>query len=91
MVRVAADFTEMLIDLQVWDLKHLNQLITQLKELDPYRPLNGSISRAVTPRRWGRERGFSGRPLPVLRGYLAGLVAMTKDERRSGKFVVGLT
>jgi guanosine-3',5'-bis(diphosphate) 3'-pyrophosphohydrolase len=33
MVRVAADFTEMLIDLQVWDLKHLNQLITQLKEL----------------------------------------------------------
>ena len=34
MVRVAADFTEMLIDLQVWDLKHLNQLITQLKTLD---------------------------------------------------------
>jgi guanosine-3',5'-bis(diphosphate) 3'-pyrophosphohydrolase len=33
MVRVAADFTEMLVDLQVWDLKHLNQLIAQLKEL----------------------------------------------------------
>ncbi|KGF66762.1 GTP pyrophosphokinase [Hoeflea sp. BAL378] len=33
MVRVAADFTEMLIDLQVWDLKHLNQLITQIKGL----------------------------------------------------------
>ncbi|MBU4528360.1 MAG: bifunctional (p)ppGpp synthetase/guanosine-3',5'-bis(diphosphate) 3'-pyrophosphohydrolase [Hoeflea sp.] len=33
MVRVAADFTEMLVDLQVWDLKHLNNLITQLKEL----------------------------------------------------------
>ncbi len=39
MVRVAADFTEMLIDLQVWDLKHLNQLITQLKSL-------GSVSTA---------------------------------------------
>ncbi|WP_412049456.1 MULTISPECIES: RelA/SpoT family protein [unclassified Hoeflea] len=35
MVRVAADFTEMLVDLQVWDLKHLNQLITQLKGLEP--------------------------------------------------------
>jgi guanosine-3',5'-bis(diphosphate) 3'-pyrophosphohydrolase len=34
MVRVAADFTEMLVDLQVWDLKHLNQLIAQLKALD---------------------------------------------------------
>jgi guanosine-3',5'-bis(diphosphate) 3'-pyrophosphohydrolase len=34
MVRVAADFTEMLIDLQVWDLKHLNQLIAQLKALE---------------------------------------------------------
>ncbi|MDP2122113.1 MAG: bifunctional (p)ppGpp synthetase/guanosine-3',5'-bis(diphosphate) 3'-pyrophosphohydrolase [Hoeflea sp.] len=33
MVRVAADFTEMLVDLQVWDLKHLNNLITQLKGL----------------------------------------------------------
>jgi hypothetical protein len=45
MVRVAADFTEMLIDLQVWDLKHLNQLIAQLKALDPSPPSNGSISR----------------------------------------------
>lgn len=34
MVRVAADFTEMLVDLQVWDLKHLNQLIVQLKSRD---------------------------------------------------------
>jgi guanosine-3',5'-bis(diphosphate) 3'-pyrophosphohydrolase len=34
MVRVAADFTEMLVDLQVWDLKHLNQLIVQLKSCD---------------------------------------------------------
>ncbi|WP_299861394.1 bifunctional (p)ppGpp synthetase/guanosine-3',5'-bis(diphosphate) 3'-pyrophosphohydrolase [uncultured Hoeflea sp.] len=34
MVRVAADFTEMLVDLQVWDLKHLNQLIAQLKALE---------------------------------------------------------
>ena len=33
MGRVAADFTEMLVDLQVWDLKHLNNLITQLKGL----------------------------------------------------------
>ncbi len=33
MVRVAADFTEMLIDLQVWDLKHLNQLVGKLREL----------------------------------------------------------
>lgn len=32
MVRTAPDFTEMLIDLEVWDLKHLNRLISQLKE-----------------------------------------------------------
>jgi guanosine-3',5'-bis(diphosphate) 3'-pyrophosphohydrolase len=32
MVRTASDFTEMLIDLEVWDLKHLNQLLSQLKE-----------------------------------------------------------
>ena len=25
------DFTEMVIDLEVWDLKHLNRLISQLK------------------------------------------------------------
>ncbi|MDF1607731.1 bifunctional (p)ppGpp synthetase/guanosine-3',5'-bis(diphosphate) 3'-pyrophosphohydrolase [Hoeflea sp. YIM 152468] len=35
MVRVAADFTEMQFDLQVWDLKHLIQLVTELKRLDP--------------------------------------------------------
>jgi guanosine-3',5'-bis(diphosphate) 3'-pyrophosphohydrolase len=34
MVRVAADFTEMAFDLDVWDLRQLNQLLTQLKELD---------------------------------------------------------
>jgi len=32
MLRTAPDFTEMLIDLEVWDLKHLNRLIGQLKE-----------------------------------------------------------
>ena len=32
MVRPAPDFTEMLIDLEVRDLKHLNRLISQLKE-----------------------------------------------------------
>ena len=32
MVRTAHDFTEMLIDLEVWDLKHLNRLLSQLKE-----------------------------------------------------------
>ena len=31
MVRPAPDFTEMVIDLEVWDLKHLNRLISQLK------------------------------------------------------------
>ncbi len=34
MVRVATDFTEMAIDLEVWDLRQLNQLLAQLKELD---------------------------------------------------------
>ena len=33
MTRVAADFTEMQLELEVWDLRQLNQLITQLKEL----------------------------------------------------------
>ena len=33
MTRVAADFTEVQIDLEVWDLRQLNQLIGQLKEL----------------------------------------------------------
>ena len=32
MVRTAPDFTEMLIDLEVWDLKHLNRLLSQLKD-----------------------------------------------------------
>lgn len=31
MVRTAPDFTEMLVDLEVWDLKHLNRLLSQLK------------------------------------------------------------
>ena len=31
MVRKAPDFTEMQIDLEVWDLKHLNRVLTQLK------------------------------------------------------------
>ncbi|MUO81112.1 RelA/SpoT family protein [Agrobacterium vitis] len=34
MMRVAADFTEMAFDLDVWDLRQLNQLLSQLKELD---------------------------------------------------------
>ena len=33
MVRVADDFTEMSIDLEVWDLKHLNKLIAALRKL----------------------------------------------------------
>ncbi len=32
MLRTAPDFTEMQIDLEVWDLKHLNRLLSQLKE-----------------------------------------------------------
>lgn len=32
MVRTAPDFTEMLFDLEVWDLKHLNRLLLQLKD-----------------------------------------------------------
>ncbi|MGN6582369.1 MAG: RelA/SpoT family protein [Rhizobiaceae bacterium] len=39
MVRTASDFTEMLIDLEVWDLKHLNRLLSQLKD-------NPSVSEA---------------------------------------------
>ena len=31
MIRTAPDFTEMLLDLEVWDLKHLNRLLGQLK------------------------------------------------------------
>ena len=32
MVQTAPDFTEMVFDLEVWDLKHLNRLISQLKD-----------------------------------------------------------
>jgi guanosine-3',5'-bis(diphosphate) 3'-pyrophosphohydrolase len=32
MISTAPDFTEMVIDLEVWDLKHLNRLLSQLKE-----------------------------------------------------------
>ncbi|MFC6489399.1 RelA/SpoT family protein [Nitratireductor sp. GCM10026969] len=32
MARTAPDFTEMIFDLEVWDLKHLGRLISQLKE-----------------------------------------------------------
>ncbi len=32
MVSTAPDFTEVLIDLEVWDLKHLNRLLSQLKD-----------------------------------------------------------
>jgi len=39
MIRTAPDFTEMLIDIEVWDLKHLNRLLAQLKE-------NSSVSDA---------------------------------------------
>jgi guanosine-3',5'-bis(diphosphate) 3'-pyrophosphohydrolase len=34
MARTAPDFTEMVFDLEVWDLKHLMRLISQLKERD---------------------------------------------------------
>ncbi len=34
MLNTAPDFTEMMIDLEVWDLKHLNRLISQLREED---------------------------------------------------------
>ncbi len=33
MVRTAPDFTEMQIDLEVWDLKHLNRLLGQLRNI----------------------------------------------------------
>ncbi|MEO3998633.1 bifunctional (p)ppGpp synthetase/guanosine-3',5'-bis(diphosphate) 3'-pyrophosphohydrolase [Mesorhizobium sp. CAU 1732] len=39
MVRTAPDFTEMVFDLEVWDLKHLNMLLSQLKD-------NSSVSEA---------------------------------------------
>lgn len=34
MVRTAPDFTEMVFDLEVWDLKHFNRLISQLRSSD---------------------------------------------------------
>ncbi len=34
MMRVAADFTEMAVDVEVWDLRQLGQLISHLKEQD---------------------------------------------------------
>ncbi len=34
MIRIATDFTEMAIDLEVWDLRQLSQLLGELKELD---------------------------------------------------------
>ena len=34
MVNVAADFTEMAVDVEVWDLRQLNKLLSELKELD---------------------------------------------------------
>ncbi|WP_332060345.1 RelA/SpoT family protein [Bartonella sp. CB74] len=33
-IRTAPDFTEIIIDLEVWDLKHLNRIFSQLKEAD---------------------------------------------------------
>ncbi|MGU3574798.1 RelA/SpoT family protein [Brucellaceae bacterium C25G] len=32
MTRKAPDFTEMMVDVEVWDLKHLNRIISQLKD-----------------------------------------------------------
>ena len=32
MANTAPDFTEMVFELEVWDLKHLNRLISQIKE-----------------------------------------------------------
>lgn len=32
MVRTAPDFTQMMVDLEVWDLKHLTRILSQLKE-----------------------------------------------------------
>ena len=32
MVETAPDFTEMVVDLEVWDLKHLTRLIARLNE-----------------------------------------------------------
>ena len=34
MGRVATDFSELALELEVWDLRQLNQLLSQLKDLD---------------------------------------------------------
>ncbi|QLF69938.1 bifunctional (p)ppGpp synthetase/guanosine-3',5'-bis(diphosphate) 3'-pyrophosphohydrolase [Peteryoungia desertarenae] len=34
MIRIATDFTEMALDVEVWDLRQLSQLLGELKELD---------------------------------------------------------
>ena len=44
MTRVATDFTEVHIDLEVWDLRQLNQLMGQLKELQSV----STVSRVFT-------------------------------------------
>ena len=44
MTRVATDFTEVQMDLEVWDLRQLNQIIGQLKEL----PCVSTVTRVFT-------------------------------------------
>jgi guanosine-3',5'-bis(diphosphate) 3'-pyrophosphohydrolase len=44
MVRKGADFHEILIDLEVWDLKHLNRIINELKQ----KPIISSVERSLT-------------------------------------------
>ncbi|KQO75434.1 bifunctional (p)ppGpp synthetase/guanosine-3',5'-bis(diphosphate) 3'-pyrophosphohydrolase [Rhizobium sp. Leaf262] len=34
MVRIGTDFSELALDIEVWDLRQLNQLLSQLKDLD---------------------------------------------------------
>jgi (p)ppGpp synthase/HD superfamily hydrolase len=43
MIRKGADFHDILIDLEVWDLKHLNRIINQLKQ----KPIISSVGRAT--------------------------------------------
>jgi guanosine-3',5'-bis(diphosphate) 3'-pyrophosphohydrolase len=43
MVRKGADFHEIMIDLEVWDLKHLNRITSQLKQ----KPIISSVERAL--------------------------------------------
>ena len=42
MIRKGADFHEIMIDLEVWDLKHLNRITSQLKQ----KPIISSVARA---------------------------------------------